>query len=309
MKRRWISRDIGADLTPYPFLHIFPQDQHEQLLIGGWTLWASPSSDRTELLGFTDDGGRITARLRGPETGRRRAGALSRRLRRRPLQSPRDTSGTGFPGGTYSSSSMSPMSRPPGRPIDGELHVDLDQADFLAVFPLRAKAAARLIGTVRDERADHPETLKFEDVSDRAIQNLKVEVEQGELVLHLPGASPRDRTFPQGPRLPAGRRRPYPQPGRRPGHEHRHRRRHQPGLEAEIGAGRPGARRLLDTYEPERIAFAQQLVATTDRAFTSPPPKARWPISSAPKSLPWRCRRRRISMPSANSCSAPSPRP
>jgi 2-polyprenyl-6-methoxyphenol hydroxylase-like FAD-dependent oxidoreductase len=25
---------------------------------------------------------------------------------------------------------------------------------------------------------------------------------------------------------------------------------------------------LLDTYEPERIAFARRLVATTDRAFT-----------------------------------------
>ena len=37
---------------------------------------------------------------------------------------------------------------------------------------------ARLIGTVRDERAEHPETLKFEDVSRRAIQNMKVEVKQ-----------------------------------------------------------------------------------------------------------------------------------
>src|SRR6201982_2715593 len=26
--------DVGADITPYPFLHIFPQDEHEQLLIG-----------------------------------------------------------------------------------------------------------------------------------------------------------------------------------------------------------------------------------------------------------------------------------
>src|SRR5215471_9426623 len=25
--------DVGADLTPYPFLHIFPQDEHERLLI------------------------------------------------------------------------------------------------------------------------------------------------------------------------------------------------------------------------------------------------------------------------------------
>ena len=25
--------DVGAGLTPYPFLHIFPQDEHEQLLV------------------------------------------------------------------------------------------------------------------------------------------------------------------------------------------------------------------------------------------------------------------------------------
>src|SRR5437764_5831979 len=25
--------DIGGDITPYPFLHIFPQDEHERLLI------------------------------------------------------------------------------------------------------------------------------------------------------------------------------------------------------------------------------------------------------------------------------------
>ena len=36
----------------------------------------------------------------------------------------------------------------------------------------------RLIGTVRDERAEHPEALKFEDVSDRAITNLTVKVEK-----------------------------------------------------------------------------------------------------------------------------------
>ena len=33
---------IGSDLTPYPFLHIFPQDQHERLLI-----------DRLEALGVS----------------------------------------------------------------------------------------------------------------------------------------------------------------------------------------------------------------------------------------------------------------
>jgi hypothetical protein len=52
------------------------------------------------------------------------------------------------------------------------------RADFLAVFPLAEKGRARLIGTVRDERADHADTLKFEDVSDRAITKLKVNVQK-----------------------------------------------------------------------------------------------------------------------------------
>jgi 2-polyprenyl-6-methoxyphenol hydroxylase-like FAD-dependent oxidoreductase len=30
---------IGSDLTPYPFLHIFPQDQHERLLIEAGAAW------------------------------------------------------------------------------------------------------------------------------------------------------------------------------------------------------------------------------------------------------------------------------
>ena len=31
-----------------------------------------------------------------------------------------------------------------------------------ALFPLAGKGRARLIGTIRDERANHPNTLKFE---------------------------------------------------------------------------------------------------------------------------------------------------
>jgi ABC-type multidrug transport system fused ATPase/permease subunit len=48
----------------------------------------------------------------------------------------------------------------------------------LAVFPLGDSGRARLIGTVRDERAEHAETLRFEDVSSRAIEHMKVKIEQ-----------------------------------------------------------------------------------------------------------------------------------
>ena len=41
---------------------------------------------------------------------------------------------------------------------------------------MAGEGKARLIGTVRDERADRADTLTFKDVSDRAINHLKVQV-------------------------------------------------------------------------------------------------------------------------------------
>ena len=90
----------------------------------------------------------------------------------------RDTIGTAFSGGTYRQVFYVADVEAAGPPLNGELHVDLDEADFLGVFPLAGKGKARLIGTVRDERADRADTLKFEDVSDRAIKHLKVDVQK-----------------------------------------------------------------------------------------------------------------------------------
>ena len=55
-------------------------------------------------------------------------------------------------------------------------------------------------------------------------------------------------------------------------------------MEAGGGAGRAAAESLLETYEPERIAFARRLVATTDRAFTVVTARAAWRGSSGPDS-------------------------
>jgi 2-polyprenyl-6-methoxyphenol hydroxylase-like FAD-dependent oxidoreductase len=154
-----------------------------------------------------------------------------------------------------------------GPSINGELHVDLDEADFLAVFPLAGEGRARLIGTVQDVRADHADTLKFEDVSRRA-DHLKVEVKtvnwfstyhvHHRVTEHFR----KDRAFLLGDAAhihsPAGGQ----------------------GMNTGIGdavnlawklaavlAGR-APDNLLDTYETERIGFAKRLVATTDRGFT-----------------------------------------
>ena len=44
--------------------------------------------------------------------------------------------GTGFPGGTYHQVFYVADVEASGPPMDGERHVDLDEADFLAIFPL-----------------------------------------------------------------------------------------------------------------------------------------------------------------------------
>ena len=112
------------------------------------------------------------------------------------------------------------------------------------------------------------ENLSWDDVSTRVIEWMRIDVERVQLVLDLPRAPSRRRSVPSRSRVPARRRGAHPQSGGWAGDEHGHRRRREPRVEARgRSAGRADAS-LLDSYEPERIAFARRLVATTDRAFT-----------------------------------------
>ena len=180
----------------------------------------------------------------------------------------RETIGTGFPGGTYRQVFYVADVDASGPPLDGELHVDLDEADFLAVFPLAGKGRARLIGTVRDERADHAETLAFEDVGGRAIDHLKVNVEKVNWFSTYRVHHRVTEHFRKGRAFLLGDA------------AHIHSPAGGQGMNTGIGDainlawklaavldGR-AADTLLDTYEAERIGFARRLVATTDRVFT-----------------------------------------
>jgi 2-polyprenyl-6-methoxyphenol hydroxylase-like FAD-dependent oxidoreductase len=124
---------IGSDLTPYSFLQIFPQDQHERLLIDRLLDFGVSVDRRTELVSFADQGDRVTARLRGPDgndvicEASYIAGCDGARSK------VRETIGTGFPGGTYRQIFYVADVDAAGPAVDGELHIDLDEADFLAV--------------------------------------------------------------------------------------------------------------------------------------------------------------------------------
>src|SRR6266699_724464 len=61
---RLAFENIGTGLTPYPFLHIFPQDQHERLLIERLETFGVRVERRTELIAFTEQDQSVKARLR-----------------------------------------------------------------------------------------------------------------------------------------------------------------------------------------------------------------------------------------------------
>jgi 2-polyprenyl-6-methoxyphenol hydroxylase-like FAD-dependent oxidoreductase len=260
--------DAGAGLTPYPFLQIFPQDQHERLLVERLQALGVAVERRTELVGFDQDSDFVAARLRGPDGGEETCEATYLAGCDGARSLVRETIGTGFPGGTYRQLFYVADVEADGPAVDGELHVDLDEADFLALFPLPGAGRARLIGTVRDERADHADTLKFEDVSGRAIEHLKVSVRRVNWfstyhVHHRVAEHFRTgRAFLLGDAAhihsPAGGQ----------------------GMNTGIGdainlawklaavLGGRAQESLLDSFEAERIGFARRLVATTDRAFS-----------------------------------------
>ncbi len=145
--------EIGSDLTPYAFLQIFPQDEHERLLIATLEKLGVSVERRTELLGYHDEGSRVVARLRRPDGREETCEAAYIAGCDGAHSIVRETMGTGYPGGTYEHLFYVADVQASGPAVDGELHVDLEEADFLAVFPLAGKGRARLIGTVRDERA------------------------------------------------------------------------------------------------------------------------------------------------------------
>ena len=259
---------MGSGLTPYPFLQIFPQDEHERLLIQRLDVLGVTIERRTELISFANREDRVLARLRGHDGEERDcetsyiAGCDGAR------SAVREAIGTGFPGGTYRHLFYVADVEAKGAALNGELHVDLDEADFLAVFPLSGQGRARLIGTVRDERADRADTLTFNDIRGRAIEQMKVTIAKVNWFSTYHVHHRVTQHFGKGRAFLAGDA------------AHIHSPAGGQGMNTGIGdainlawklaavvAGR-APNSLLNSYETERIGFARRLVATTDRAFS-----------------------------------------
>ncbi len=261
--------DMGAGMSPYPYVLIYPQDDHERLLIGRLAEAGVAVERRTELVEFEEVSDGVRASVRGPD------GKISRREAAYIAgcdgahSSVRQALGIGFGGGTYRHLFYVADVDGGGAAMNGEVHVALDSADFLAVFPLKAGGRARLIGAIRQEAEGEGENLSWDDVSKRVVEWMRIDVHRvnwfSTYHVHHRVADHfrRGRAFLLGDAA------------------HIHSPVGAQGMNTGIGDAinlawklssvvrRGSDESLLDTYEPERIAFARRLVATTDQVFTA----------------------------------------
>ncbi|QDT54399.1 Pentachlorophenol 4-monooxygenase [Caulifigura coniformis] len=273
---------IGEGISEFAFLLIYPQDEHEKLLIArladlGVHVERNTELIRfTELLRFTEPGKEVNAVLK--RDGNTEEGCYCRYIvgcdgARSKV---REIIGTGFPGGTYEHFFYVADVEAAGPAINRELNIDLDHADFVVVFPLHDEGHIRLIGTVKERPDCTPADLTFNDVGRRAIEQLKVDVRKVSWFSTYHVHHRVTDHFRKGRAFLAGDA------------AHIHSPAGGQGMNTGIGDAINLAWKLaavlqgkaddalLDTYEAERIGFARQLVATTDRVFTAVTSTNRW---------------------------------
>src|SRR6202035_5655072 len=177
-RARGVFGDMGAGLSPFPSALIFPQDEHERLLIDRLAETGVEVERSTELLGFEDAAGRVLARLRRQDGAEETCEAAFIAGCDGAHSIVREGLGIVFPGGTYAHLFYVADVEAGGATMNGELHVGLDKSDFLAVFPLQDPRYARLIGTVREEPGRRHQDLSWNDVGKKVIAWIRIDVER-----------------------------------------------------------------------------------------------------------------------------------
>ncbi|OAA34765.1 monooxygenase, FAD-binding protein [Metarhizium rileyi] len=266
---------VGEKTTPYPFIHVCSQHDHERTLtVRLYEDFGISVETQTELLGFkpsttTSDNGRLVARL-ARISGQDEVEAKYVAGCDGSHSAVRKTLGISCPGGIYDQTFYVADIQGAGPTMDGHIHVCLDQADFLSILPFAEEGHARLVGTVR--QSEHPagssHALSFDHVSRRAMDRMEIQVHDvnwfSAYRLHHRVAD----HFRQGRAFLLGDA------------AHVHSPVGGQGMNAGIGDAVNLAWKmaavlagdaddsLLDTYEEERAHFARRLVATTDRVFS-----------------------------------------
>jgi len=260
--------DIGHGLTRFPFVLDLSQDEHERVLIEKLAEAGCQVERRTELIEFTQDGDGVTATLRHADGREEKChcGYIAGCDGGRSVV--RTTLGVEFGGGTYDHLFYVADVTARGPVVNDGVHVDLDDADLLAVFDMKGEGHVRLVGTLPDEKpGEEGKSFAFVDVRQRPLEHLHLQVERVQWFSTYRVHHRVANRFRVGRAFLLGDA------------AHVHSPVGAQGMNTGIGDATNLAWKLaavvrgelrsavLDTYEGERIGFARRLVATTDRAF------------------------------------------
>lgn len=258
-------KELGEGISPYPFMLAYPQDDHERFLTARLAELGIKVEWKTKLAALSEENGKAVATLALPDGGTQIAefdyvcgcdGAHSQ---------VRHSLGVDFPGAAYEQHFYVADVRI-DRGFDPDMWVNLGTKLVALMLPVRSTGMQRLIGLVPPELTDKQD-IGFEDVRPRIEPLIGVKVAEVNWFSTYHAHHRVAAHFRKGPAFLLGDA----------GHIH------SPaggqGMNTGIGdavnlawklasvvQGRADPS-LLDTYEPERIAFARTLVATTDRAF------------------------------------------
>lgn len=262
--------DIGGGLSPYPFPLAYPQDDHQRLLIAKLRDTGVEIEWRTKVTGLAQDadGVSITLEKEGGQTETIRApylcgcdGAHS---------AVREQLRLGFPGGTYPQLYYVVDATIAGG-FDRDLTVNLGEKAFALLLPVRSRGVQRLIGLVPPELdpsgLNNGKEPTFDDLRPHIEPLIDRHVTEVNWMALYRTHHRVAEHFRVGRAFILGDA------------AHIHSPLGGQGMNTGIGdainlgwklamvmQGRADTA-LLDTFEAERIGFARQLVATTDRAF------------------------------------------
>lgn len=256
---------IGKGFSPFPFVLSFPQDEHEKLLINHLSQAGIEVERNTELINLSQDEKKVTAILKNnnkTETCEVQFllgcdGAKS---------TVRHALNIDFPGGMYSQLYYVADVLAQKELEKNEIHVNLIENEFTIIFPIRNSHSLRLIGIVPKE-CENKKNIEFNDVKSNAIRNTDLTIEKVNWFSTYHSHHRVAEHFKNGRVFLLGDA------------AHIHSPAGGQGMNTGIGDAinlswkianvikKHAALSLLDSYEPERIAFARRLVATTDKAF------------------------------------------
>ena len=264
-KRARARRPSTTADSPYPFALMIPQSETERLLEEHLAALGRARRARVELLDLSPRRDAVTATLRH-----------RRRPRGDACAAPGSSAATArtAPCATRSASTFAGAAEPndwilADVHIDGPLAADEIEhllarrgragalPDHARALPRRSPTSAwRAAATGRRDRRSAEVQAMLDERGPGGLGDARPD-----LAGRLPHQRAQGRRLPARPRVPRRRRGPHPQPGRRPGHEHRHAGRAQSRLEAGPGRARHAPREsLLDSYSGERSAVGDQVL-------------------------------------------------